>query len=152
MCELPPPNQKQIEQEFYDFIQRPENRGFNTAFAQWRGDEGDSYVSRMHSPFVPEVKSWLYKAALQLFYAFKARPAVGRKALNILNSIGAMFSEQKPASEKGLDASYYAFKAALAAYEDGDLSREEFERARTAHLDVTLRVGLPEKMPQPILD
>lgn len=140
--QLPPVNQHEIEKEFYDFIMLPENYGFNAAFARQLGHKEDSTVSNWHSPHVPASKSWLYKAADRLDRCFKARPAVGRKALSILNRVAAR--HEKPASEKGLDAAFYAFKAALAAFEDNGLPPEKLEEARAELQKAVALVGMPE--------
>ena len=148
MCpsnQLPPPVQSEVEREFYDFLKRPENRGFNKGFAAWLGEDSEAYVSRMHSPHVPETPSWLYKAALDLDRACKVNPAVGKKALEILTRVVARYAE-RPATERTLDATFYTFKAALAAYEDGELTPEKFETARNELVETVARVGVPERV------
>lgn len=133
----PPPNQYRIEKEFWDFIQSPENRGFNARFAEHRGDADASYVSRMHSPFVPEVKSWLYETALEIHRAFEANPRVGEFALRILGAVGAAY---RPAGDLRLTDVRRAqsdFDAVSADFEDGLATPEELELA-AERLAVTL--------------
>lgn len=93
---VPPPNQARIEREFYNFIQRPELRGFNARLADELGHEYDSHVSRMHSPNVPETPSWLYESAVSLDKACRADVRAGVKALDILRRVVDAHSHGAP--------------------------------------------------------
>lgn len=135
---VPPPNQSRIEREFYDFIQRPELRGFNSRLADEFGHESDSHVSRMHSPHVPETRSWLYELAGQLDKACRANLGVGRKALSILSAVVVRHaSASEPLCDDALDAAWYQFKSFKASFNAGLCSADEYDAARN-HLVETL--------------
>jgi hypothetical protein len=142
MSQLPPVNQYEIEKEFHDFIMRPEHYGFNAEFARQLEHKDDSTVSNWHSPHVPASKSWLYKAADKLDRCFRARPAVGRKALAILNRIGAQYAAPI-ANDYSMDAAYFNFKALVKEHEDTGGKAEELEAARERLAVMIARAGRP---------
>jgi len=128
---IEPVNQYDVEREFYDFLQRPENYGFNAAFARQLGHKDDAHVSRMHSPHVPETPSWLYKVAVKFNAAAAANPRVARFALSILNRIIARHSDEPRASEDHeLLALTREFIGAMKDADDGYTSRSDAERVR----------------------
>lgn len=138
---IPPPNQHEIETEFHDFIMRPEQRGFNASFARWREDKDDSYVSRMHSPHVPEARSWLFEAASQLDKACRANLAAGRKALQMLAGVVARHSSRdEPVCDDALDAAWYQFKAVKARFAAGMCTADEYDAARNYLVETLGRV------------
>jgi hypothetical protein len=142
---LPPVNRYAFEKEFHDFIQ--EVRGFNARFAEQLGLRDDSHVSRMHSPFVEEVPSWLYKAAAKIDAACRADLSVGRKALAMLSAV-VRRHEAEPAavSTNTLESAYHNFRAVLAAREDGQATQEAVEEARGRLAEAAGRCGRPERM------
>ena len=139
----PPPNPHDFKKRFHDFIMRRENRGFNSAFARHRQDRDDSYVSRMHSPFEPDVKFWLHDAAEHLHKACLASLVVGKFALSMLAEVVARHegSEEAEPSVNGLEAAYHNFRATLAQREDGMATDAQVEAARNALVEVVARVG-----------
>jgi hypothetical protein len=141
---VPPVNQYKLEREFYDFIQLPENRGFNTHFAEELRHKDDSGVSRMHNPNVAEVKSWLYKAADKLDRAARVNFAVGRKALAILAAVVARHEpvgDPAAVSTSAFEALYYNFLKRRAECEDGFCSEADVAEAKDRAVEALARVG-----------
>src|SRR5687768_14982427 len=99
---LSPVNRYAFEKEFHDFIS--DVRGFNSRFAEQLGHRDDSHVSRMHSPFVEETESWLYKAAVKMDAACRADLTVGRKALSMLSAVVKRHERTGPVSVNSLDS------------------------------------------------
>lgn len=135
--QVPPPNQYEIEKAFYDLIK---NTGFNAAFARWFNMRDDSHPSRMHNPDVPEVQSWLYKAAVKLDAAARVDLAAARHALSILSVVVEAHASREAVSVNGFDATYFDLKSALARYEDGLATAAEVEAAKARHAEAAARV------------
>jgi hypothetical protein len=156
---LAPVNQKELETEFYTALQRPENYGVQAEFARQRGDDSDSYVSRMHSPHVPEVKSWLYEAADELDKLCKADVEktgnldLADLALSILSRVVARHKARLNAGVRSVERvtfgdarrTFSDLEAVDANYEDGMCSREVLEKAKERHIRTVAMVGVPEK-------
>jgi hypothetical protein len=139
---IEPVTRHEVEKRFHDFIQKPENRGFNTAFARWLGHADDSHVSRMHSPFVSEVPSWLWKAADKLDKACRANLTVGKFALSILAWVVSRHEQgTEPVTVNSFESSYHNLRAVLANREDGLATDEQVEEAKQRHAEATARVG-----------
>lgn len=138
--QVPPPNQYQIEKAFYDFIIN-KCKGFIAAFARWFNHRDDSHSSRMHNPDVPEVKSWLYKAALYLDAAARIDLQAARHALSILSAVVEAHAAREAVSVNGFDSTYFDLKSALARFEDGLASAAEVEAAKARHAEATARVS-----------
>jgi hypothetical protein len=151
---LAPVNQNEIETEFYEALQRPENYGVQAEFARQRGDRDDSYVSRMHSPHVSEVPSWLYVAADQLDKLCRAglektgSPRLSKLALTMLTDVVRRHEPQAGAmaSTNALASAYHNFMAVLAAREDGMATPGQVEEARERLAEATGRCGRPERV------
>jgi hypothetical protein len=136
----PPPNPHEFKTRFHQFIMRRENRGFNAAFARHRQDRDDSYVSRMHSPFEPDVKFWLHEAAEQLHNACKASVTVGKFALSLLAEVVQAHGQDTPACEDELDAAWYHFKSVRARHAANMCDAEEYDEARNILTETLARV------------
>lgn len=126
---ISPVNRYAFEKEFHDFIS--EVRGFNSRFAEQLNHKDDSHVSRMHSPFVEEVESWLYKAAVKIDAAARADLSVARKALAMLTAVVRRHEPEKTTvgGTNALESAYHNFRAVLAAREDGLVSQRQVEEA-----------------------
>jgi hypothetical protein len=135
-----PPNPHDFKKRFHDFIMRRENRGFNASYARYRQDRDDSYVSRMHSPFEPDVKFWLHDAAEQLHKACLASVSVGRFALSMLEEVVAAHVSQEPVCDDELDAAWYHFKSMKSKFAAERVTAEEYDAARDLLVETLGRV------------
>lgn len=140
MSDIPPPNPHDFKTRFHDFIMLPENRGFNAAFSRHRKDRDDSYVSRMHSPFEPDVKLWLHDAAEQLDLACRASVSVGRFALSMLAEVVTAHISREPAYDDELDAAWHHFKSIKLRFAAEKATAEEYDRARDLLVETLGRV------------